>query len=264
MLVELEKFGIKRDLSVMTFSKKNPLTSFESEKIIDVARKICESGYRRIPIVNSKNKLVGIVTYTDILDAFLRNEDLRQKISTIMVREVISCNFEDTIGFVVRKMKFSRRGGLPVLKNDKVIGIITERDIINNLVFIDFGIKVKDVMTKKPFFLSKHLSILDVTKTLVSTKYRRFPVTEEEKVIGIITAADVLKYVVENDFRIEALDEDMEKIMRKNVFKILEEEDLSKAIIEMKEKNVGGLVVVDEKDLLKGIITERNIIEILV
>lgn len=260
MLIELEKVGIDRKKKITEIAVKNPVSSFENESIFDVWRKIVTKGFRRIPIVDKKMNLVGIVTYTDLLDAFLRNEDLNQKISFIMVREVISCDINDDLEFVLQKMKLSRRGGLPVLDKKKLFGIVTERDFINNFVFLDFGIKVKKVMTPNPLHFSKSLSIYDTVKTLVSTKYRRFPVVENKKVIGIITGMDIFRYILENNFRFETLDEDMKIIMRKDVFKVNGEDDLSVAVNLMKEKNVGGVVVVNKENDLIGIVTERDII----
>jgi CBS domain-containing protein len=260
-MLSLEDLGINREMDITRIATLNPVVANENDSIFRVVETILIKGFRRLPIVNKKSELVGIITYTDILDAFLRNENFDQKISYIMTREVTFCKIGDTVEKVIQKMKFSRRGGLPLLKDRKVIGIVTERDIINNFVEREFGMKVKDIMTEKPFFFQPTLSIFDVVKTLVSTKYRRFPVVENGKVVGIVTGIDLLRYIYENKYNIEALDEDMERVVRKDVFKILEDEDLSTAIRTMKEKKVGGLIVVDKENFLKGIITERNIID---
>lgn len=260
MLIELEKVGIDRDEKIIKITTKNPVYCLNTERIKKVVERIVYTGFRRLPVVDRRMNLVGIITYTDILDAFLRGEDLNNEIENIMVREVIYCNSSDTIGFVVQKMKVSRRGGLPVLERGKLVGIVTERDIINQFKLVNFGIKVKDVMTVKPFYLQPNLSIFDVLKTFVNTRYRRFPVVEENKVVGIVTGMDVLKYVFENKFKAEALDEDMNVIIKKDVYTINKDEDLSIAIKEMREKGVGGLIVIDDGEL-KGVITERNIME---
>lgn len=260
-MLSLEDLGMDRKMDILRIATLNPTVVNENDSILNVVETILQKGFRRLPVVNRKNELVGIVTYTDILDAFLRNEDFGQKISYIMTREVTFCRVGDTVEKIIQKMKFSRRGGLPLLENGKVVGIVTERDIINNFVEREFGIKVKEAMTEKPFFFQPTFSIFDVVKTLVSTKYRRFPVVEDGKVVGIITGMDLLRYIHENKYSIEALDEDMEKVVRRDVFKILRDEDLSAAIRTMKERKVGGLIVVDEEDFLKGIITERDIID---
>ena len=260
MIIPFEKVGINRNTKIIEFAAKKLVYSYEDESIFEVWEKIVKRGFRRIPIVDKKERLVGIITYTDLLDAFLRNEDLKQEIALIMVREVITCDVNDTVEFVLQKMKLSRKGGLPVIKKEKIFGIVTERDILNRFVFDKFGIEIKKIMTPNPFYISQSLSIQDVARTMVSTKYRRFPIVENGKVIGIITGMDIFNYIFENGFNIETLDEDMKKIMKKDVFKVGEEDDLSVAINLMREKNVGGLVVVDDENNLKGIITERDII----
>ena len=204
-MIRFEDVGINRKENVLKIGVASPFFLHSSDSIFSTVDKILEKGYRRLPVVGKKKELEGIVTYTDILDAFLRREDFKQPISTIMVREVIFCEKDDTLEKAVQRMKLSRRGGLPILSGRKLVGIITERDVLKRFEEKEFGIKVSEFMTKKPFFFRPMLSILDVARTIVSTKYRRFPVVEEGKVVGIITAVDVLKYIKKNEFKFSGL-----------------------------------------------------------
>ena len=114
-------------------------------------------------------------------------------------------------------------------------------------------------MTKKPFFLRPTLSLLDTLKIMVNTGYRRFPVVENEEVVGIITNQDLLKYLWQNNFKTEALDEEMKKVMSKKVYSVQSNADLGEILKIMREKEIGGLVVL-EGEKLRGIITERDIL----
>jgi CBS domain-containing protein len=199
----------------------------------------------------------------DILDAFLRRQEFSDAVSSIMIRDVIFCEESDSIGFVLQKIKLARRGGLPILKKKKLVGVVSERDFVKYFDKVNFGKSVSEIMTKKPFFIPPSISILDGLKSLVNTHYRRLPVVENKNLEGIVTAIDFLTYIKENKFEFEALDEPINKIMRKEVYTINEEADISEAIAEMKRKNVGGLLVVKDKKL-EGIITERDILEEIV
>jgi CBS domain-containing protein len=229
--------------------------TFSIKKTVEI---ILKTDTRRIPVVRG-NELVGIITTTDILNAFLRGEDFNQFVSNIMIREVITCQVNNTLEEVLKIMKISRKGGLPVLEGKKLKGIITEKDFVRLLPFKPYGVKVSELMTKKPFFLRTNLSLLDTLKIMVNTGYRRFPVVENEEVVGIITNQDLLRYLWQNEFKLQALDEEMKKVMSKNVYSVQVNADLGEVLKLMREMDIGGLVVLDGKQLV-GIITERDIL----
>lgn len=259
--MRLEEVGIDRNKKISFLMSKDLTFAKESDRIVSVFKKILETGHRRIPIVSKKKELVGIVTITDLLDAFLRKENLDEKISTVMVRDVVFCYESDSIGFVLTKLKFSRRGGFPVVDSKKkVVGLISERDFVWLFDKVRFDVKVEDVMTRKPFFIQNTISIYDCLRIMVNTRYRRLPVVSNNELVGIVTSVDLLKYIAENNFSFEALDEDLAFVYKTDVYTISKEADLSEAIKLMKEKDVGGLIVVEDKKL-EGIITERDILE---
>ena len=261
-MLKLEKVGIQREEKLEKFARRDVVYSFEDETIKQVAEKIRRSGMRRIPVVSSNLKLKGIVTTTDLLDSFLRREDPRSEVRNIMVREVIFCEAEDSVGKALQKMKFSRRGGLPVTKKEKLYGIVTEKDFLDRLQLREFGIKVEEVMTKKPFCLTSSFSLFDVLKIIVNTKYRRLPVVEDSKLVGVVVGMDLLSHLLDTNFEFGALDEEMTKLVRKNVYSIDANLDLSSGIREMRDKKVGGLFVTQDSKLV-GILTERDVLEIL-
>jgi len=262
-MIELERGGLNRRDSITTIGNLNPIYTFEWQSISYLIDLILEKQIRRIPILNKKKELVGIITTMDLLDAFLRRQEITEPVSTIMIRDVIFCEESDSIEFVLQKIKLSRRGGLPILKKRKLVGMVSERDFVKYFDKVKFGKSVSEIMTKKPFFISSSTSIFDGLKSIVNTHYRRLPVIENNRLEGIVTAIDFLSYIKENKFEFEALDEPINKIMRKNIYTVNAEVDISEAIAEMKQKNVGGLLVVKDKKL-EGIITERDILEEIV
>jgi predicted transcriptional regulator len=261
MSIDLNLIGLDKDQKIIQLSELNPTYCFENETIKEVVDKILQRGHRRLPILSKDKKVVGIVTTMDILGAFLRKQNFLEPISTIMNREVIFCDMNETLGNVLIKFKFSRRGGFPITKNGKLVGMISERDIIKRLVSFNFGIRVEEVMTKKPFFISQNISILDAIKSMVNTRYRRLPLVKDKKLVGIFTSADALSYLKENNFNFSALSIPVSSISVKEVYKIEKNKDLSEAIKEMVIRDVGGLPVVDDEKNLEGIITERDILE---
>lgn len=262
MSVSLELAGIKRESKILTIANLNPVACKSSEKIFSAVDAVIKTGHRRVPIISGKRDLEGVITITDLLDAFLRRQDFDEKLENITVREVLFCEENDIIDFVLKKMKLSRRGGFPIVDiNRKLVGIISERDFVKVFSNIIFDVNVEDVMSKKPIFITSQISIFDCLKTIVNARYRRLPVVEDRKLVGIVTSIDLLKYIKEHDFTFEELDEPLDSIIKKDVYTISKDVDLSDAIKTMRSKDIGGILIVNGENNLEGIITERDILE---
>lgn len=261
MSIELSKAGLNKTQKIVQIADLDPIFCYEDESIKNVMDRIIEKGKRRLPVLTRKKKLVGIITTMDILGAFLRRQSFEEPISTIMNREVIFCDVDETIGNVLLKFKFSRRGGFPVTKDGKLVGMVSERDIVRRFASVEFGMKVEEIMTKKPFFLNKTSSILESIKTMVNTHYRRLPLVEGKKLVGIVTSADALLYLKKVNLEFSELNSPVLPTFAKEVYFIEKDRDVSEAIREMVRHDVGGLPVVDEDKVLEGMITERDILE---
>ena len=58
-------------------------------------------------------------------------------------------------------------------------------------------LSVKDIMTKNPFYLTTEASVEEVSQILMEGNYHAVPVLEDNKVVGIVSTADVIKYLLE-------------------------------------------------------------------
>lgn len=105
-------------------------------EITSLAREIIKADTVYAPVVQSQGDthLVGIITVADILRDLLyngatpRNEILKD----ITVSDMVTCNHDDLISHVWKRMDETGFSGLPVMKNSKIIGIITRMDIIRS------------------------------------------------------------------------------------------------------------------------------------
>ncbi|MFK5891750.1 MAG: CBS domain-containing protein [Pseudomonadota bacterium] len=92
---------------------------------------------RHIPIVNENQNLVGLITQHDVLkaatsclDASSNNADKNVPVSRIMITKVRTISPNERLkaaGLIMEKYKY---GCIPVLSNDKLIGIITDTDFV--------------------------------------------------------------------------------------------------------------------------------------
>jgi acetoin utilization protein AcuB len=115
---------------------------------IEAARALCERHrINQLPVI-ADGKLVGIVTDRDLRDAFpsiveeaARPDDARREISSIHVEDVMTANVltvaaGDPIERAAMIMRRERVGALPVVRNDRVIGILTRTDLLQALVAV--------------------------------------------------------------------------------------------------------------------------------
>lgn len=114
--------------------------------------------------------------------------------------------------------------------------------------------------------------IYDAIQIMTKNGFRRIPIVDAgtKALEGIITATDIVDYlgggkkfeIIERKFGgnfFKAINQPIGNIMTKNVVSIGISARISEAIALMKEKNLGGLPVVDDENSVKAIITERDI-----
>jgi CBS domain-containing protein len=121
-----------------------PVISISSDTDLSEAHKImAENKVRRLPIVDN-NKLVGIVSLNDVLEAKPSSASslsiwelnylvAQLKIKDIMCSNVFSLSPDSTIADAARMMLDKKFSGIPVTENGNVVGIITESDIFRML-----------------------------------------------------------------------------------------------------------------------------------
>ncbi len=110
---------------------------------------------RRLPVVDKRGRLVGIVTEASLDKASpseattlsvweIRELVSRVKVEKIMTREVITVNEDTPIEEAARIMADSKISGLPVMHNNELVGLITETDIFK--IFLEmFGARYPGV-----------------------------------------------------------------------------------------------------------------------
>lgn len=90
-------------------------------------------------------------------------------------------------------------GAVVVTENDKVIGILSERDFARKMACSDKTTKeilVKEIMTTHIFHVEPETSIEECMELMTIKKVRHLPVFEKEKLTGIISIGDVVKYLI--------------------------------------------------------------------
>ncbi len=135
--------------------RKNPITINPNASFFEARKLIWEKGVRHLPVVDEANRLLGIVTESDIRKAGPSDVDMLRireaasllkslKVSAFMTpkEKLVTITPDTIIEEAVQLMHDNKIGCLPVLEGDKLYGIFTETDALGLLVDV-FGSKEK-------------------------------------------------------------------------------------------------------------------------
>ncbi|NLI34506.1 MAG: CBS domain-containing protein, partial [Deltaproteobacteria bacterium] len=126
-----------------------------------------------------------------------------------MSRNVFTITPEDSMQDAVYLMREHKVRTLPVVKNDKVVGIVSETDIkrasasdatgldVHEILYLISKIKIKDIMSKNPITVHEDLTVEETAEILMKEKISGVPVLDNEgKILGIITRDDLFNVLI--------------------------------------------------------------------
>ena len=128
----------------------------------------------------------------------------------IMMGSPVTLRPEDTLDLANDIISLARIRHIPVLEDGRLIGILTERDLMGGAAPAIFGMKqksksallktyqIKDFMKKKVITVGPDASIKDAVRLMIRKKIGCLPVLEGPKLAGIVTETDMLKLIVES------------------------------------------------------------------
>lgn len=131
-----------------------------------------------------------------LLEKF-RKEGKSMKVKDCMCHQVCYCKPDTTISEAAKTMCENHIGCIPVCNDEKcVVGILTDRDIILRSVACDkdaHNTKVSDIMSCNAVCCDCNSEITEASKMMGEQQIRRIPVTENGKLVGILTLGDLAK-----------------------------------------------------------------------
>lgn len=121
------------------------------------------------------------------------------KVQDKMNKKLITAEKKENIYSIAQKMKEYDIGFLPICDNKKIIGVLTDRDIcIKILANKDFQ-NIESYISKNIITIPKEETIEEALKKMKKYKVKRLLVTEENKVVGIISLSDIIENTKEKE-----------------------------------------------------------------
>jgi CBS domain-containing protein len=149
------------------------------------------------------------------------------KVKDVMNPNVVFCKPDNTVREVAKILKENNISGVPVFKDEELVGIVSEGDILKLLIIPERGelllpspfevievpireiigweetkkilsadvgsIKVEEIMTKEVHTISSEASVEEASEHMVRHRINMLPVIEDNSVVGIITRGDIIQ-----------------------------------------------------------------------
>jgi CBS domain-containing protein len=193
-------------LHISSVMVKDVFTVPKTMQLEDVAKLMLDNGIGSVPVMDDE-KMVGIVSKADFVTLATGIAFDKITVKEIMSKKLVTVSPTERIVHARRQMLEAHVARVPVVDDGELVGMITSKDLMR--AFIDFRKKVsekyqkhqikellvEDIMSTKPTFVSKDMSITEVSELIMETGYNGLPVVEDGEVVSIITQTDILKLI---------------------------------------------------------------------
>jgi len=126
-------------------------------------------------------------------------DTIRELLKRKAPQEVWSITPEATVYRAIELMADNHIGALPVIAGDKLVGIISERDYARKVILKGRSSKetrVEEIMTAPVIFVEPSHAVEDCMKIMTEKRIRHLPIVEEEKVVGVVSIGDLVKWII--------------------------------------------------------------------
>jgi CBS domain-containing protein len=273
---------------IMMVAKRDVVQIPPTMTIMGAVKTMVKYRFRRLPVSDpGTNRLMGVVTVMDVVNflgggekaQIIENKHrgnllsaINEEISSIMEEDVITLHEGDSINEVIQMMLKGNVSGFPIVNDEnRVIGIVSERDFISLVANIITGKKVADFMSHDVVSVRPDTRVEDAARVMILNDFRRLPIVHEGVMIGVVTTSDIVNYLgsgevfeklVTGDMH-EALGVPIKAIAREVPINVEPDLDLGEAAELMIAREVNVLPVIVD-GALTGIITERDLLSAIV
>lgn len=135
----------------------------------------------------------------------------REKVGNVMTKDVITINVNDSLHNANNIFNSQKLRHLPVVANDHLVGILSQTDILRISFGNTFGeqnggdaaifdmLSINQIMKHSPVTVCSDDTLKDAAQILAEKEFHALPVVDEDKLVGIITTTDIIKYFIENN-----------------------------------------------------------------
>ena len=168
-----------------------------------------------------------------------------------MTSDVVHVEIPGNRDDVLKILKRTGISGVPVVKNKKIVGIITRKDLLRKPEETQLGL----LMTPKPVSIGPDADIRQAARLLVEHHIRRLPVVEDGHLLGLLSVSDLIHAIAHLKIK-----DEIKTKYTSNTFALWEETPLPVVGRIMEISGVDAIPILDNENKLQGIISERDLI----
>ncbi len=202
--------GIDPNLTLADQIMSSPLLTIAADRPMLDASHLMESNHIRHLCVSDKDDIGGIISMRDLARHFVDSEggpvrdldNVFRPLSVLMRTTMETIASERTALEAAQTMAEKRIGSLLVLEAEKIAGIVTETDLVRKVIAAGLSssnTSVRAVMTYPLIQIDINRTVRDASRLMAEGRIRHLAVTEDDKVVGLLSVRDLVKIVSVRD-----------------------------------------------------------------
>jgi CBS domain-containing protein len=202
--------GIDPSLTMVDQIMTSPLLTIAPDRPMLDASHLMETNHVRYLCVSDKDEIVGIISMRDLARYFVDSEggpihdldNVYRPLSVLMHQMLETIASERTVLEAAQTMAEKRIGSLLVMEAGEMVGIVTETDVVRKGMATHLpagSTKVASVMNHPLIQIDVNRTVRDASRLMAEERIRHLAVTEDNKVVGIVSVRDLVKMVSVRD-----------------------------------------------------------------
>ncbi|MHC4417700.1 MAG: CBS domain-containing protein, partial [Planctomycetota bacterium] len=187
---DLGKLAVAEIMSSPVEVVPSDISVFEASRTMEARR------VKRLPVLE-RNRLVGIVTQTDLTRALI-SYGMWRNVAEVMSVDIAGVQGGASVAEAAEAMTSNGTSCIVVLDSDEAVGVLTERDLLRRIVAPQgdpVDVKVEDVMSSPVVSVPCGFSIFSASRLMEKIHIRRLVVTDDKKLCGVVTQTDIFRAV---------------------------------------------------------------------
>jgi CBS domain-containing protein len=188
----------------------SPLLTITADSPMLDASHLMEMNQARYLCVSEESNIVGIISMRDLARYFVDSEggpvrnldNVFRPLSVLMRTTMETIGSGRTVLEASQMMEEKRVGSLLVIEAGEIVGIVTETDLVRKVIAAHLpagSISVRSVMNYPLIQIDINHTIRDASRLMAKERVRHLAVTEEHKVVGLLSLRDLVKMVSVRD-----------------------------------------------------------------
>ena len=202
--------GMDPSLATVNQVMTSPLLTITADRPMLDASHLMEANHVRYLCVSDEEEIVGVISVRDLARYFVDSEggpirdldNVYRPLSVLMRTAMETIASERTVLEAAQTMAEKRIGSLLVLEAGEMVGIVTETDVVRKGIASHLpasSTRVGSVMNYPLIQIDINRTVRDASRLMAEQRIRHLAVTEENKVVGLLSVRDLVKMVSVRD-----------------------------------------------------------------